>query len=238
MSKVIAQSGSALADWAVIVDKYRAQNTSRVYAKTLGCSIESSWKLVQCLKDGRSFLDLGNSEMKPDVGTFPWAPVLDMNFTVPRDNYYEDWRASDWHFFTETPEESIRARKYRRDLAYMTGVTTQEAAFMICEYLQFQFFVCFCFKYYIFLLINFCADNNATLARNQHIIDAEMFDQKVWELVLRYNYTLNPEGVYSAIKYMYTYWPDPNNVTHIREQYINVSGFIYTIRLGDFPTTV
>lgn len=50
-----------------------------------------------------------------------------------------------------------------------------------------------------------------------------MFDQKVWELVLRYNYTLNPWGVYEAIKYMYTYWPDPKNVTHIREQYINVS---------------
>ena len=50
-----------------------------------------------------------------------------------------------------------------------------------------------------------------------------MFDQKIWELVLRYNYTLNPWGVYEAIKYMYTYWPDPTNVTHIRDQYINVS---------------
>lgn len=131
VSKVIAQSGSALADWAVIIDKYRAQNTSRVYAEMLGCSIESSWKLVQCLKDGRSFLELGNSELKPHVGMFPWAPVLDINFTVPRDNWYEDWRASDWRFFAETPEESIKAHKYRGDLVYMAGVTTQEAAFII-----------------------------------------------------------------------------------------------------------
>lgn len=69
----------------------------------------------------------------------------------------------------------------------------------------------------------FPLDNNVTLARNQHIIDPEAFDQKVWELVLRYNYTLNPQGVYDAIKYMYTYWPDPRNITHVRDQYINVS---------------
>ncbi|XP_015598992.1 acetylcholinesterase isoform X2 [Cephus cinctus] len=202
ISKVIAQSGSAVADWALIVDKYRAQNTSRVYAEMLGCSIESSWKLVQCLKDGRTFLELGNSEFKPHVGMFPWAPVLDLNFTVPRDNWYEEWKSSDWHFFTETPEESIKARKFRKDLVYMAGVTTQEAAFVIHD--------------------------NETLARNHYIIDPDMFDQKIWELVLRYNYTLNPWGVYEAIKYMYTYWPDPNNVTHIRDQYINLlSDFHY-----------
>ncbi|XP_066595537.1 cholinesterase isoform X2 [Prorops nasuta] len=196
VSKVIAQSGSALADWAVTIDMYRAQNTSRVYAEKLGCSIESSWKLVQCLKDGRSFLELGNGELKPQIGMFPWAPVLDVNFTVPRDNYYEDWRSSDWHFFTEPPEESIKANKFRRDIKYMAGVTTQEAAFVIF--------------------------NNETLARNFYIIDPETFDQKVWELVLQYNYTLNPLGVYEAIKYMYTYWPDPKNVTHIRDQYVNL----------------
>nr|XP_003699366.1 PREDICTED: neuroligin-4, Y-linked isoform X1 [Megachile rotundata] len=196
VSKVIAQSGSALADWAVIIDKYRAQNTSRVYAEMLGCNIESSWKLVQCLKDGRSFLELGNSDLKPHIGTFPWAPVLDVNFTVPRDNWYEDWRASDWHFFTGTPENSIKNGWFKHNLAYMTGVTTQEAAYMI--------------------------HNNATLARNQYIIDPELFDKKVWEFILQYNYTLNPQGVYEAIKYMYTYWPDPNNVTYIRDQFINL----------------
>lgn len=69
----------------------------------------------------------------------------------------------------------------------------------------------------------YIAENNITLARNRYIINSELFDQKVWELVLQYNYTLNPQGVYEAIKYMYTYWPDPTNVTHIRNQYINVS---------------
>lgn len=69
----------------------------------------------------------------------------------------------------------------------------------------------------------FISVNNETLRRRQYLFDAEMFDQKIWELVLRYNYTLNPYGVYEAIKYMYTFWPDPTNVTLIREQYINVS---------------
>ncbi|KAL7299965.1 hypothetical protein TKK_0007281 [Trichogramma kaykai] len=201
VSKVIAQSGSALADWALIVDKYRAQNTSRVYAEMLGCSIESSWKLVQCL-NVRSPLELGNAEFQPNVGMFPWAPVLDVNFTIPRD-YYDSWSASDWRFFTEEPEESIKKGKYRKDIMYMASVTTQEASFILY--------------------------NNVTLARNEYVITPEMFDQKIWELVLRYNYTLNPLGVYEAIKYMYTYWPDPNNVTHIRDQYINMlSDFHYT----------
>lgn len=48
-------------------------------------------------------------------------------------------------------------------------------------------------------------------------------EQKIKEFVLRYNYTLNPIGVYEAVKFMYTYWPDPNNVTHIRDQYVHVS---------------
>ena len=133
MSKVIAQSGSALADWALIVDKYRAQNTSRVFAEMLGCSIESSWKLVQCLKDGRSFNELGNAEFKPHVGMFPWAPTFDLNFTVPRD-YYDSWSSSDWHLFDEEPETSLRNRRFRPDIKYMAGVTTQEAAFILCKY--------------------------------------------------------------------------------------------------------
>ncbi|XP_072752354.1 neuroligin-4, Y-linked-like, partial [Anoplolepis gracilipes] len=107
-----------------------------------------------------------------------------------------------YYFCFETPEENIKARKYNKNLVYMAGVTTQEAAFII--------------------------KNIDTLVRNQYIINSELFNQKVWELVLQYNYTLNPQGVYEAIKYMYTYWPDAKNVTHIRDQYINLlSDFHY-----------
>lgn len=75
------------------------------------------------------------------------------------------------------------------------------------------------------LLLNFIfLDQNDSLSP-RYEINAKFFDQKVKELVFRYNYTLNPLGVYEAIKFMYTYWPDPNNVTHIRDQYIHVSFF-------------
>lgn len=57
----------------------------------------------------------------------------------------------------------------------------------------------------------------------------ELFNNKVKDLVLQYNYTLNPSGVFQAIKYMYTYWPDPLNQDSIRSQYINVSLFKFTL---------
>ena len=65
-------------------------------------------------------------------------------------------------------------------------------------------------------------DNNETLRRNNYVITPEIFEQKIWELVLQYNYTLNPKGVFEAMKFMYTYWPDPKNETLLRDQYINV----------------
>jgi hypothetical protein len=67
------------------------------------------------------------------VGIFPWGPVLDRNFTVPRDGWYEGWREKDWNFMWDTPEELIRRGKFNRGLSYMSGVTTQEAAFFICK---------------------------------------------------------------------------------------------------------
>ncbi|XP_058446589.1 acetylcholinesterase isoform X1 [Malaya genurostris] len=201
VTRVIAQSGSAVADWALIVDKYRAQNTSRVFGQMVGCSIETSWKLVNCMRQGRSFYELGNAEFAPHVGLFPWGPVLDINFTYPGDEWYEGWRERDWHFLSETPEELIRKGHFNRGLHYMSGVTQQEAAFVITQ--------------------------NETLAP-YYEIDEKFFKQKVWELVYRYNYTLNLNGTYEAVKYMYTHWPDPKNTTFIREQYINLlSDFLY-----------
>lgn len=69
-------------------------------------------------------------------------------------------------------------------------------------------------------------DKNESLAP-EFVVDQNFVDQKIREFVFRYNYTLNANGTYEAIKYMYTYWPDPTNVTHIREQYINVSILVF-----------
>uniref|UniRef100_A0A146M8W7 Neuroligin-4, X-linked n=2 Tax=Lygus hesperus TaxID=30085 RepID=A0A146M8W7_LYGHE len=202
IARVIAQSGSALADWAFIEDRYRVQNTSKVFARHLGCSIDSSWKIVDCLSRHRSFSELGNAnDFIPEVGMFPWAPVFDKDFTVPGDRWYEGWKSIDWSFANFTPKHEIQKHNFNDGLAYMTGVTTQEAAHLIYT--------------------------NQSLAP-YYEINEEFFDQKIKELVLRYNYTINQDGIYRAIKYQYTYWPDPSNITQIREQYINMmSDFIY-----------
>lgn len=64
-------------------------------------------------------------------------------------------------------------------------------------------------------------DRNKTLAPD-YDIGWDFFDVMVKDHIMQYNYTLNPEGIFNAIKYMYTYYPDPNNRSHIREEFINV----------------
>ena len=66
------------------------------------------------------------------------------------------------------------------------------------------------------------SDNNKSLAPT-YDIGWKFFDVMVKNHIWQYNYTLNPDGIFGAIKYMYTYYPDPNNRSHIREEFINVS---------------
>lgn len=64
---------------------------------------------------------------------FPWSPVMDLNFTVPGDSWYEGWKQENWFFTNFTPEVQIKRGEFNRGLAYMTSVTTQEAAMLICN---------------------------------------------------------------------------------------------------------
>lgn len=68
----------------------------------------------------------------------------------------------------------------------------------------------------------FRADNNETL-KPTYEVSKQFMEQKIKELALQYNYTLNPKGVYEAIKFMYTYWPDPDCKVCLRNEFINVS---------------
>lgn len=87
---------------------------------------------MNCLKQGRSFYELGNAEFPPHVGLFPWGPVIDFNLTIP---YYEGWNEADWTFLNDTPENLLRQKRYNKALRYMSSVTMQEAADFICMYL-------------------------------------------------------------------------------------------------------
>ena len=53
----------------------------------------------------------------------------------------------------------------------------------------------------------------------------DFFDVMVKDHINQYNYTLNPQGIFNSIKFMYTYYPDPNNKTHIREEFVRVRKF-------------
>lgn len=134
---------------------------------------------------------------------------------VPKVDWYDGWQQSDWHFINDSVDNAIRLGHFNKDLKYMSGVTTQEAAYILCEFIIYTLHLNNAFLSIVNLLL--LTDNNKTSTVNE-----EFFNNKVKELVLQYNYTLNPSGVFQAIKYLYTYWPDPHNTDSIRTQYINV----------------
>lgn len=119
---------------------------------------------------------------------------MDRTFKTPKDDYLHDWKEEDWRFLPDSPYNLLRHGDYQF-VRYMTGFSRQSAADLLY--------------------------NNKTLAPN-YVVTREWFDEQIHLWVKKYNYTLNPEGVFSAIRYAYTYWPDPFNVTHLREEYINV----------------
>lgn len=63
-----------------------------------------------------------------------WGPVLDANFSVPRDSWFQNtFTEKDWHFLPKSPEDLLKEKHFNPELKYMAGVTTQEAAYVICE---------------------------------------------------------------------------------------------------------
>lgn len=72
--------------------------------------------------------------LQPDVGTFPWSPVVDGNFTVPGDSWYEEWNEKDWHILPEMPIRLYQRNSHHRRLRYMTGVNRDAAADFVCKF--------------------------------------------------------------------------------------------------------
>jgi len=58
---------------------------------------------------------------------------------VPKSNWYDGWQTSDWHFINESVESAIKSGHFNKDLRYMSGVTTQEAAYILCKILNYLF---------------------------------------------------------------------------------------------------
>lgn len=60
---------------------------------------------------------------------------------MPTDIPYEGWYHTDWYFTNDTVESLIARRQFNKNLAYMSGITTQEAAYVLCEYKVQTFFI-------------------------------------------------------------------------------------------------
>lgn len=63
--RVIAQGGSAVADWALDQDPIRMRNMSQLYGEQVGCSSPNSWHLMNCLRSkGNSSSEFVLAEVK------------------------------------------------------------------------------------------------------------------------------------------------------------------------------
>lgn len=54
-------------------------------------------------------------------------------------------------------------------------------------------------------------------------VTVENFDKKIRDFMKMYNYTVNAQGIFEAIHFMYSPPVDPLNRTLLREAYIHVS---------------
>lgn len=52
---------------------------------------------------------------------------------MPKNDWYDGWEQSDWHFINESVHKAIKSGHFNKDLRYMSGVTTQEAAYILCK---------------------------------------------------------------------------------------------------------
>ncbi|KAF0291465.1 Neuroligin-2 [Amphibalanus amphitrite] len=190
-------SGSPLADWGALSDPERARNTSRVFAERIGCLADTSSKLVNCLMRGRSALEIGDVDFMPDVGMFPWAPVVQSNISLPPTDWYRGWTQQDWRVLPDHPERLYRERAFSSELRLLTGANRDEAAGFIYT--------------------------NSSLGP-EFDIDQRWVDERIHEWVLQNNYTLNVRGVETAVRHLYTYWPDPLNRTWTRHMFVNAEG--------------
>jgi len=73
---------------------------------------------------------------QPQIGFNAWGPIIDQEFLVPKSDWYDGWQHLEWHFINESVENAIKSGHFNKDLKYMSGVTTQEAAYILCKYIN------------------------------------------------------------------------------------------------------
>ncbi|XP_064480292.1 acetylcholinesterase-like [Ornithodoros turicata] len=190
--RVIAQGGAAVAEWAVKEDAILVRNISRLFGEQVGCFSHSSWQLMQCLQyKANNSQEFRLVNVKPPVGWLPWGPVLDR---YTREHLGQSLSVMPEEFLEKMAQDV--AHIYKDDFAYMTGVTRDEASYLIKE--------------------------DKDLKGNRYIMTPEMFDTRVREYAKMYNYTLNEEAIVNALSFMYTPWEDQANSSLLLKGYVDM----------------
>ena len=81
----------------------------------------------------RSFAELTNLEFKPEIGTWPWAPVSQVNISTPEDGWHEEWTSDDFMALPELVAVAYENQEYNPKLQYLTGVARDDASYLLCK---------------------------------------------------------------------------------------------------------
>lgn len=110
--RIIAQSGSVLAQWA---QEYHPQELFEEFVEEVGCTSPNYEKIVECLR----------SKTTEELITYRFSPVIDGDFI--KEDPVKKWV----QFNTETNIESI---KFFSELDYLSGVTSKDGAMVVVKY--------------------------------------------------------------------------------------------------------
>jgi neuroligin len=123
VKRVIAQSGSAMADWALQENPLFVRNTSIVVGEHFGCFSRDSFSLIKCL-ESRSFNEFTTVDVESEVGWLTFSPVLDYKT-----------RDRDFAIVPESPEQYLNLpySRFNDGFAYMSGVTRDEGSAWLLE---------------------------------------------------------------------------------------------------------
>lgn len=123
IKRVIAQSGSASADWALQKNGWFIRNNSIHIGEHFGCHTRDGFHLMRCLEQ-HTFNHLTLMEVETEVGWLPFSPVSDY---LTRDR--------DLAIIPNTPDQFFKHynQHFSDGFAYMSGVTRDEGSAWLLE---------------------------------------------------------------------------------------------------------
>ncbi|GAV08990.1 hypothetical protein RvY_18602-2 [Ramazzottius varieornatus] len=107
-----------------------------------------------------------------------------------------------WKFLNKAPKRMFELGEVDRAVPFLSGVAEDDG--------------------YGFLTSNKEAQKTHDFLITQHIMD-----DAIASLLKTENYTVNYEAVAESVRFMYTYWPNPGNVTMRRKMFVNMYSDIY-----------